>query len=91
LLRAFSFSGGRAPAHLYTLNKPRPGGLCPLADGIPLALDYDDDALRVTAIPIRGRNAMPTEAMLALGSFVVLMLMWVVLPSRIKARADKNQ
>lgn len=26
---------------------------------------------------------MPTEAMLALGSFVVLVLMWVVLPSRL--------
>ncbi len=34
---------------------------------------------------------MPTEAMLALGSFVVLVLMWVVLPSRIKARAEKNE
>jgi hypothetical protein len=34
---------------------------------------------------------MPAEAMLAMGSFIVLVLMWVVLPSRIKARADKNQ
>ena len=34
---------------------------------------------------------MPAEAMLAAGSFVVLLLMWVVLPSRIKARAERKQ
>lgn len=34
---------------------------------------------------------MPTEAMLALGSFVVLVLMWVVLPSRLHGRHEAEE